>query len=60
LKDEALRHIQWRARFGRGYGPVVRLRDDDYGPDVWGPQGIRIEFLDGKFRGVWAFTIETY
>ena len=24
LKDEALDRIMWRARFGRGFGPVVR------------------------------------
>jgi len=24
LKDEALDRTVWRARFGRGYGPVVR------------------------------------
>ena len=24
LKDEALSHIRWRTRFGRGCGPVVR------------------------------------
>jgi hypothetical protein len=24
LKDEALIRIMWRARFGRGFGPVVR------------------------------------
>jgi len=24
LKEEALDHIMWRARFGRGFGPVVR------------------------------------
>jgi hypothetical protein len=24
LKEEALDHTLWRARFGRGYGPVVR------------------------------------
>jgi hypothetical protein len=24
LKEEALDHSQWRSRFGRGYGPVVR------------------------------------
>jgi hypothetical protein len=24
LKEEALDHILWRTRFGRGYGPVVR------------------------------------
>jgi hypothetical protein len=24
LKEEALDHTQWRTRFGRGYGPVVR------------------------------------
>ena len=36
------------------------LRDDDYGLDVWGLQGIRIEFLDGKLRVTWPFRIETY
>jgi hypothetical protein len=25
LKDEALDRTLWRTRFGRGYGPVVRL-----------------------------------
>jgi hypothetical protein len=25
LKEEALDRIVWRARFGRGFGPVVRL-----------------------------------
>jgi hypothetical protein len=24
LKEEALHRIMWRARFGRGFGPVVR------------------------------------
>jgi len=24
LKEEALDHTMWRARFGRGFGPVVR------------------------------------
>jgi hypothetical protein len=24
LKEEALDRTQWRTRFGRGYGPVVR------------------------------------
>jgi hypothetical protein len=24
LKEEALGHTMWRARFGRGFGPVVR------------------------------------
>jgi hypothetical protein len=24
LKEEALDHIVWRTRFGRGYGPVLR------------------------------------
>jgi hypothetical protein len=24
LKEEALDHSLWRARFGRGYGPVIR------------------------------------
>jgi hypothetical protein len=24
LKEEALDHTQWRTRFGRGHGPVVR------------------------------------
>ena len=24
LKEEALNHTMWRARFGRGFGPVVR------------------------------------
>ena len=24
LKEEALNHIVWRARYGRGFGPVVR------------------------------------
>jgi len=24
LKEEALDHTMWRARFGRGYGPVAR------------------------------------
>ena len=24
LKEEALDHTQWRTRFGRGYGPVIR------------------------------------
>jgi len=24
LKEEALNSIMWRARFGRGFGPVVR------------------------------------
>jgi len=37
-----------------------RLRDDDYGLDIWGPQRIRIEFLGGKLRGTWPFGIETY
>jgi hypothetical protein len=25
LKEEALDRTQWRTRFGRGYGPVVRM-----------------------------------
>jgi hypothetical protein len=29
LKEEALDSPLWRTLFGRGYGPVVRLRDDD-------------------------------
>jgi len=24
LKEEALDRIKWRARFGRGFGPVIR------------------------------------
>jgi len=24
LKEEALDHTMWRARFGRGFGPVIR------------------------------------
>jgi hypothetical protein len=24
MKEEALDHTMWRARFGRGFGPVVR------------------------------------
>jgi len=24
LKEESLDHTKWRARFGRGFGPVVR------------------------------------
>ena len=24
LKEEALDHTMWRARFGKGFGPVVR------------------------------------
>jgi hypothetical protein len=27
LKEEALDHTMWRARFGRGFGPVVRQTD---------------------------------
>jgi hypothetical protein len=27
LKDEALYCTVWRTRFGRGYGPVVRLNE---------------------------------
>jgi len=30
LKDEALDLTLRRTRFGRGYGPVVRLRHDEY------------------------------
>jgi hypothetical protein len=30
LKEEALDHIKWRNRFGRGCGPVVwQITDDD-------------------------------
>ena len=29
LKEEALDHTMWRARFGRGFGPVVRLLNDE-------------------------------
>jgi len=29
LKKEARDRTLWRTRFGRGYGIVVRLRDDD-------------------------------
>ena len=29
LKEEALDRSMWRDRFGRGFGPVVRLLDDD-------------------------------
>jgi hypothetical protein len=29
LKEEALDRKMWRARFGRGSGPVVRLLNDD-------------------------------
>jgi hypothetical protein len=29
LKEEALDRTLWRTRFVRGYGPVVRLRNDD-------------------------------
>jgi hypothetical protein len=28
LKEEALDHSMWRARFGRGFGPVVRLLNE--------------------------------
>jgi hypothetical protein len=28
LKEEALYRTVWRTRFGGGYGPVVRLRDE--------------------------------
>jgi hypothetical protein len=28
LKEEALDRTLWRTRFGRGYGPVVRLHND--------------------------------
>jgi len=31
LKKEALDRTLWRTYFGRGYGPVVRLRNDN----VW-------------------------
>jgi hypothetical protein len=33
LKEETLYSTLWRTFFGRGYGPVVRLRDDDDGGD---------------------------
>jgi hypothetical protein len=29
LKEDALDHTMWRARFGRGLGPVVRLLMDE-------------------------------
>jgi hypothetical protein len=29
LKEEALDRTVWRARFGRGFGPVVRLLNDE-------------------------------
>jgi hypothetical protein len=28
LKEEALDRTMWRARFGRGFGPVVRLLNE--------------------------------
>jgi hypothetical protein len=28
-KEEALDRTQWRTRFGRGYGPVVRLQNEE-------------------------------
>ena len=27
--EEAPNHTLWKTRFGRGYGPVIRLRNDD-------------------------------
>jgi hypothetical protein len=30
LKEEALDRTIWRASFGRGFGPVVRLLNDEY------------------------------
>jgi hypothetical protein len=29
LKEDALDHTFWRTRCGRGFGPVVRLRNGD-------------------------------
>ena len=29
LKEEALDHIMWGNRFGGGFGPVVRVLNDD-------------------------------
>jgi len=29
LNEEALDRTMWRARFGRSFGPIVRLNDDD-------------------------------
>jgi len=39
LKKDALDVTLWRIRFGGGYGPVVRLRNDDAGDgdDARGP-----------------------
>jgi hypothetical protein len=35
LKEEALDGIQWRNRFGRGFGPVVgQITDDDDDDDT--------------------------
>jgi hypothetical protein len=34
LKEEALDGTVWRTRFGEGYGPVIRLCDDEV-PDAW-------------------------
>jgi hypothetical protein len=28
LKEEALDYTLWRTRFGRGYGPVIRLKNE--------------------------------
>jgi hypothetical protein len=28
LKEEALDRALWRTRFGRGYGPVVRIQNE--------------------------------
>ena len=28
LKEDALYHADWRIRLGRGYGPVVRQRNE--------------------------------
>ena len=32
FKEEALDRTLWRTHFGRGYGPVVRLRNDNVRP----------------------------
>ena len=29
LKEEAIHCTMWRARFGRGFGPVVRLLNEE-------------------------------
>jgi hypothetical protein len=60
---ETLARILWRTLFGRGYGPVVRLRDDgdgdgyiDDGDKVWHNfDNFRMIFILSSFVAV--FTI---